>query len=66
MFMFMPDPDEPNPNYDHVLELINFKSGAVLERRKITVNEVVKSWEDDYLLLYRKETIPSNNSSFQT
>lgn len=64
--MFMPDQDEINPTHDHVIEFINFKTATILERKKLNVSEVVKSWEDDYLLLYRRETAASNSSSFQT
>ena len=37
MFMFMPDRDESNPNYENVIELLDLKSAKVLERIKLTV-----------------------------
>jgi hypothetical protein len=65
--MFMPDPEDKNAaESEEVLELIQFSSEKLLERRKTTVNEIVRSWEDDYILLYRRETTPNNTSPFQT
>jgi hypothetical protein len=49
-----------------VIELIDFRKASVLQRRKVGANEIVKSWEDDYILLYRRETVPTTNSPFQT
>lgn len=64
--MFMPEQTETNPSHDHVIEFINFKTAKVLERKKLNAHSFVKSWEDDYLLLYRRENVVSNASPFQT
>lgn len=67
MFMFMPDPEEsPQQNYTEAIELVSLQSGNVLEHRKCHINEIVKSWEDDYLLMYRKQTVPVLESLFMT
>lgn len=53
MFMFMPDPQDPDPSYTTVIELVSLADGVIQDSKKCNVHQVVKSFEDDYLLHFK-------------
>lgn len=66
MFMFMPSPDDLEPDHNAVVELISLSQGKVQDRKKLKTYNVVKSYEDDYLLHFRGETVPTCSTGFRT
>ena len=64
--MFMPDPQDQDPDYSSIIELVSLETGVVQDCKKCNVHQIVKSFEDDYLLHYRPENSPSDISVFRT
>lgn len=53
MYLFMPDPVDKETETENVLEMVSL-NGKVLNSKKCTVNQMVKSWEDDYFIFYNR------------
>lgn len=63
MYLFMPDPVDKETETENVLEMVSL-NGKVLNSKKCTVNQMVKSWEDDYFIFYNRQNKAGTTSHF--
>ena len=66
IFLLMSDPAEKDPEEENVLELVNLETGNLINSHKCTVNDLIKSWEDDYFIYFKPETKESSTTQFKT
>ena len=66
IFLFMSDPTEKESQEENVLEIVNLETGKVINSHKCTVNDIVKSWEDDYFIYFKSETKAKSQTNFTT
>ena len=48
------------------MEIVNLETGSVINSHKSTVNDIVKSWEDDYFIYFKSETKAKSQTHFTT